>query len=233
MPVSKPGLYSRKFPKKAYGNAPYRHPKRIAAVPRLSRGMSIQSYRPHMELKYSDVQQHQVDVADVGTFVLLNGIGSGTEVFQRTGRQINLKYLSLKMAFTQQNGAVNAQQLRYMIVYDRQPNAAIFTNSDLLDNSVALLWWTRKLTNPNNRDRFQILVDQTITVNPTLLEYSTPMVDKTISLRGYVTQYNATAGLLVNAIQTGSLYLVMFDQAPIGLINCRASYGIRLHYTDA
>lgn len=232
MPYIRPGLYSRKFPKKAYGNV-YRHPKRVAAVPRLSRGMSIQSYAPRQELKYTDVQQHQVDVIDTGTFVLLNGIGAGTEVFQRTGRQINLKYLTMKMAFTQQNGAVNAQQLRYMIVYDRQPNAAVFANSDLLDNSVALLWWTRKPTNPNNRDRFQILVDKTIQVNPTLVEYSTPLVDQTLNLKNFTTQYNATAGLLVNAIQTGSLYLVMFDQAPLGLINLKASYAMRLHYTDA
>lgn len=222
-----------KFGKSRKAKSTYKYGKRYTPVPRASRGMSLASLKPRMELKYNDVQQHQVDVIDTGTFTLLNGIGVGTEVYQRTGRQVNLKFLTVKLAFTQQNGAVNAQQCRYMIVYDRQTNGLAPTNADLLDNSVALLWWTRKPTNPNNRDRFLILEDKTIQVNPTLLDYSTPIVDKTYNLHNLVTQYNATAGLLVNAISTGSLYLIMFDQAPLGLINVRTSFACRVHYTDA
>lgn len=230
--MNRPSSYL-KFGKSRKSKSTYRYARRYNPVPRASRGMSLASLKPRMELKYNDVQQHQVDIADTGTFTLLNGIGVGTEVYQRTGRQVNLKYLTVKLAFTQQNGAVNAQQCRYMIVYDRQANGAVMANSDILDNSVALLWWTRKPTNPNNRDRFLILEDKTIQVNPTLLEDSTPLVDKTYNLHNLVTQYNATAGLTVASITTGSLYLVMFDQAPIGLINLRSSFACRVHYTDA
>jgi len=187
--------------------------------------------RPKSELKYADIQQHQTDVIDTGTFVLLNGIGPGLDAWNRVGRQILMKQLDLKLSFTQQNGAVNAQQLRYMVVYDRQPNGAIFTNANLLDNSVPLLWWTRKSTNPDNRDRFEILMDRTIQVNPNLLEMSAPVFDYRLPLT-LPSQFNG-AGATVASITTGSLYLVFFDQAPLGLINIKTSFATRLHYLDS
>lgn len=210
--------------------AAYRHPRRTrVATP--GRALSMVPMRKTAELKYADIQQHQTDVIDTGTFILLNGIGQGLEAYNRVGRQILMKQLDLKLSFTQQNGAVNAQQLRYMVVYDRQSNGAVFTNANLLDNSVALLWWTRKPTNPDNRDRFEILLDRTLQINPTLLEQSAPVFDHRLQLT-LPTQYNG-AGATVASITTGSLYLVFFDQAPLGLINIKTSFATRIHYLDA
>lgn len=220
----------RRSQKTRRSSAAYRAPRRYRPYAP-GRSMSLVPMRQTSELKYADIQQHQTDVIDVGTFVLLNGIGQGSEAYNRVGRQILMRQLDLKLSFTQQNGAVNAQQLRYMVVYDRQTNGAIFTNTNLLDNSVALLWWTRKNTNPDNRDRFEILLDRTIQVNPNLLEASAPVFDHHMRLN-LPAQFSG-AGATVASITTGSLYLVFFDQAPLGLINIKTSFAGRLHYLDS
>jgi len=193
----------------------------------------IKAPRARPELKYTDADVHQGDVINTGLFTLLNGIGFGTEAYQRVGRQIQLVNLDLRFAVTQQNGAVNTQICRVMVVYDRQTNGLIYPSSDLLDNSVALLFWTQKQYNRDGRQRFIVLHDECMQVNPNLLEGSFPFINRKIDLRGLATQYNAQPGLLVNTIMTGSLYLIAFSMAPLGAINLKADFAARVNYLDA
>lgn len=184
-------------------------------------------------MKYTNAEVHQSDVINTGTFTLLNGIGFGTEAYQRVGRQVQLCSLDLRYAVTQQNGALNAQICRLMVVYDKQTNGLIYPSSDLLDNSVALVFWTQKQYNRDGRDRFVVLHDESFQVNPNLLEGSFPFVNRQIDLKGLKTQYNAQPGLLVNTIQTGSLYLVAFSMAPLGVLNLKADFTARVNYLDS
>jgi len=182
------------------------------------------------EVKYNLSEATASDIADTGTFTLLNGIGVGTDTYQRIGRQIRIIGIELRASFYQQNGALNPQPARYMIAYDRQCNGAVYTLATLLDNSTGL-YYPFKNTVFDNQKRFSIVLDKTLTVNPITLSDGYPCVHHVIKCNLPV-QYNGTAGLLVSAITSGSLYLIMCDVAPVGAINIRANFSCRILYLD-
>jgi len=170
------------------------------------------------------------DIVDTGSSFLLNGIGVGAQVYNRLGRQILMKSLLLNVAITQQNGAVNGQTCRYMIVYDRQANTGAQVNSQILDNSTGVPW-TQKVKNLDNAQRFLILRDKTFIVKPNLEGEGQYQINDYIKLNLPV-QFNAGNTGAIGDIQTGSLYLWFFCQAPLGLINLKFVGASRLHFHD-
>lgn len=212
-------------------------PSRNQAVRRVPRNIADRDILPmprmRPEMKFAEGEVHQADVIDTGYSQLLNGIGVGAEVYQRVGRQIQLVNLDLRFAVTQQNGALNTQLCRVMVVYDKQTNGLNYPSTALLDNSVPAVFWPLKQYQRDNLDRFIVLMDEVIQVNPNLLDNSFPYIHRMVNLRHLFTQFNAVAGALVNTIQTGSLYLWTFSMAPLGLINLKADMTARVNYLDA
>ena len=187
-------------------------------------------YSSFHEMKSLINEGSAIDVVDTGTITLLDGIALGPGVYQRIGRQVRLKHLNLRLFVTQQNGALNTQLCRYMIVYDKQCNGALPSMGSLLDQTGTAPNVARSL----NRDylsRFTVLVDDVLQVNPVSMPNSLPHVEisKKIDLP---VQYNVTDTSSVGAIINGSLFLILFDQVPVGLINLKATFSAQVVFED-
>lgn len=128
--------------------------------------------------------------------VLLNGVATGTDYNTRIGREVTMKSYYLRMFITD---ATNIQQVRCMLVYDKQPAGVLPAITDILQYNNA-----NSPNNLNNRDRFVIVSDKVYTTSPQGTEIR--FVKKYKKLRT-VTTYNNTGNGIAD-IATGALYFV-------------------------
>ena len=141
--------------------------------------------------------------------LLLNGIATGDEDFQRDGDSIRMETLMLRMK-TSTNAAVDASTTcRYVVVYDRQANGLLLETNNLFltDNSII------SPRDPKFDRRYKVLYDRTFTVNEYTANATTSndrYFAKMISLRGLGTQYEFT-GAAETAISSGSLWFIFLS----------------------
>jgi len=101
-------------------------------------------------------------VSNSGTLQLLNGVANGTDFTNRIGRKINMVDLEVKMFFFPISGnAYPGDVIRVMLIYDKQTNGALPAVSDILTSAYPL-----SFTNLNNRNRFEVLHDEAVALNP-------------------------------------------------------------------
>jgi len=119
------------------------------------------------EIKAIDIAEVNYPFRDPNTatqLILLNGIQTGAGFFNRVGSRIEMKNLQIN-GFLGPNSASSSTtptNLRFLIVYDRQPTGALPVISDILqDRDQAGVATTGGLSHINldNRDRFSILRD--------------------------------------------------------------------------
>jgi len=114
------------------------------------------------ETKYVDMTQTLSTGATTATpfQVLLNGCAQGADVNQRIGRNIKMKYLTLKLELQPSSTWNDAysKNMRVMLVYDKQPNAAAFQYTDVVTADPYPYLSPR---NDQNKQRFVILYDKT------------------------------------------------------------------------
>lgn len=152
-----------------------------------------------MEKKFIDVQTVYSAWNVSRTYiVLLNGVATGTDYNTRIGREITMTSYYHRMFITD---ATNVQQVRCMLVYDKQPAGALPAITDILQYSDA-----NSPNNLNNRDRFVVVSDKVYTISPQGTEIK--FVKKYKKLRT-ITTYNNT-GNGITDIATGALYFVAF-----------------------
>lgn len=184
-----------------------------------------------------------------GAFVLLNGMGQGSDIYQHQGRRIQMQSIRLKGAIysTQAGAAPAPDYLRVIVFYDRQSNAAAPAFADLLtsvSNSGATSSTSIDPMNPNNYDRFQILMDQYWKVDcpagavannqPATVstDYHRWAFDRFIRLKNLETHFNANNNANVGDIQTGALYLFFAGLRTNANTQYGLSYQTRLRFTD-
>lgn len=183
-----------------------------------------------MEIKRFDSTATAADIIDNGYFVCLNGgIVQGPATNQRIGKQITVKSIDLKLAVTQQNGALNGQQCRMMIVYDRQANGLAMNAPLLLDGGGAPN--VNKLRNPDYMQRVLVLRDKRFTVNTLTQEESIVNINEYIKCNLPVQWGSGVAGTYAD-ITMGQIWLCLFCQVPLGLINLKGTYTARVNYID-
>jgi len=183
----------------------------------------------------------------------LNGIATGTSFFNRIGRKVCMKTLSMNGIIipTQNNANIPGQVIRYVVVYDKQSNSTtppLFTSVfKSYDNGGTPSNHVTDFANPDNRDRFIILLDQSIAISQINNVTSTPApviggVDKNtnrlsvkhlIKLKNMEAQYaDDTNGVA----QTGALYLYLASNAPttlgVGLSDFGFTGTLRLRFQD-
>ena len=152
-----------------------------------------------MEKKFIDVQTiYNAWNVSRSYIVLLNGVATGTDYNTRIGREVTMTSYYHRMFITD---ATNIQQVRCMLVYDKQPTGALPAITDILQYNDA-----NSPNNLNNRDRFVVVSDKVYTTSPQGVEIK--FVKKYKKLRT-VTTYNNT-GATVGDIATGALYFVAF-----------------------
>lgn len=191
----------------------------------------------------SDIDDGVVDVASAlnfasaGSLSLLNGLETGTDIYQRLGRKIYMKMLLLKGWISGLATTTTDTFCRIMVVYDLTPNGAAFSKDDLLANisltgavtNTGLSFW-----NPNNRARFKILADEcyACTQQTTAGGPGSPTVialDLRIILE-QETVYNSLDTGTISDINSGALYLFVCNDT--GSTEYGLTFVARLIFSD-
>lgn len=215
------------------------------------------------EVKGVDVTINDANIgADLSTnddTYLLNGVQQGTGCFNRIGKKIKLKSLRLKGYFqalytpNDESGRVDGVSVRMVVLYDNEATGTTLpVGTDILQNldQGGATGNTNLLALPNyfNMERFRILRDMTISLNPGTVGYQIAAsgtttgegqlsvqvpIDEYIKLEGLDTVYSATANpVTYEEINKGAL-IVRFVSNTLGsqsLVN--VAVGTRVRYYD-
>jgi len=205
--------YAARFPRDAVGGRLY------------SRSM------PRAEIKSFDLSPgdaEQVGVTSVaGTepaafatgMTEINDVQAGNAFYQRIGTKINIR--SIMMRFKLTNSTVIATGLyttepahvRYMVVYDRQPNGAFPAITDILQNNDSGVVTHGSSINIANRDRFSVLLDRNVTLSEA--DTQTRWVSDYLVCPNLQTQFRSSAAT-IGDITTGSLLFISFASIQLG-----------------
>jgi len=142
--------------------------------------------------------------------------------YQRVGRKITLKSLQIRGLLLPSDDTTADQQIRMLIVFDKQSNGAAPTWGDVIKSqniSGTTSSTHMDMVNLDNRDRFEIIRDRTwsITKRDTTATQAfsgsptTICVNEFIKLGDRQTVYNAGTAGTVGDIQSGSLYFFMIS----------------------
>jgi len=99
------------------------------------------------------------DAVSTGTIVQLTSIAAGTTALTRVGNKVMMKSATIRLALALE-GVLNNINARFMLVVDRQPNAATFAIASLLEAPTV-----ESMPAIINKSRFKILWDHVVTAN--------------------------------------------------------------------
>jgi len=248
--------YRKKFKKSPYSNsAIVRFASHNAAlrrgVPTELKTLDIQFTGAYNATYTPDTQPAQVLNIDTGTATLqaINLSQQGTGISQRLGNKIALKSLRIRLRLMPVAAQYSGVQTfaRVMILYDRNANGGYQATNAILgeslqSNSIGAGTFTSNL-NPNLFERYTVLMDKFITIQPTTsgalstLEGPTQEANFTINeyikLKNLETQFNGTANpMTIAQIQTGSLLILSYGSSAAANAPEVWSGTIRLRFRD-
>lgn len=194
--------------------------------------------------------------------LLMNGLQDGSAYWNRIGRKINMTSYSIEGSFIPNVAATEGDRatfhIRYIVIYDRQPNGTAPNYSDIFtsrtdDGSAIATIYSQ--VNEANKDRFLILENKlfmvpsgNITNDPAAgLKYDSfswgcrdlcvgdwsPVNIKTYrKLPALPTSYSASTGD-IGDIRTGSLYMMLIHNSTTGG-ECPLQFigSIRMRFAD-
>jgi len=242
--------------KRQAGTGKYGQPKpvgigRAAQIPR--------QLMPRGETKCFDVVNAtngalQVPVAcnDAALIFCINAVSTGSGAWNRIGRRITMKSLYLQGFFTSNLASITAasiaQNVRIMIIYDKQSNGANPALSDILRDQINNNGQDSNLTlqtsglNMNNRDRFEIILDKrfmlpgcTAAGGPGIFNggNQTNTVEEFRNLKGREVQFRSdSVPSTVADIAAGSLIMMTFGDRPNTASPFLFTFSCRIKYTD-
>jgi len=177
------------------------------------------------ELKSVDTAISQVQDT-TGAVTLLNGIARGDDINERSGRQVTLKSIQMKVFSTATSGTGIDQIQRIMVIYDRQTNAAALTIAQVLNSASPM-----SQRNLENRARFTILYDKTFPINADGESGSKRYFSWYRKLNHPVTFNSGDAGTVAD-ITTGSLYFLTVGTVAPGATAGSTNGTFRVRYED-
>lgn len=189
------------------------------------------------ELKYADSYDASV-ITTTGYMLHLTGIAQGDDFNQRVGEEIVAKYLNMKLRLTKA-ASVNAPQVRCIIFWDMQNNGVgptFLTSTDpiqaVLDNSTV----TNIMLSPHNyrtKDRYHILWDKVITINPQdSLSTSAHIYKKNIKLSGAKIKYGSSSGSIAATVGR-ALYFSIVGSGASAVNEVTPNISNRVWFTDS
>jgi len=199
------------------------------------------------ELKAFDISAGFSYFTNVATFELLCIPKKGTDRFERIGRKIRLKNVHVKgKIFPSSLVTTNIlpEYLRYLIIWDKQPNGVPPVAADLLkDSTLAAVTNVYSFINLDNRDRFEILRDVSFPCaavglgpyeNISPLDEIKPSfnIDQFIPLNGKEMVFNALSAGNAGDITSGALYVVTCCQDLANDSKWVMTYSSRTRYYD-
>lgn len=211
--------------------------KRLASEPSETISARSKRYRRRQRLFYRPPQSAPELKADdttvsanfntTGEVTLINGIARGDALNERIDRKIFLKsvYIHGYVFPTDTTGV--AQAVRYLIVYDKQTNAATPAVTDILTSATPYAH-----LNLSNALRFKVLADETIGLSDatgTSTDYKPIKCYRKINLPQHFN--NGDAGTVAD-ITTGALFLVCVGSEAAGVTDAEGAMGCRVRYID-
>lgn len=131
----------------------------------------------------------------------LNLLAEGTDYTNRISRKVHVTSIQLRGQITIGTAATSTM-VRFMVVYDYQPNGAVPAITDILDTATSSTQPIAAPMNLNNRDRFRVVIDKIRKVD-TLQSSRIPF--NFYKNCNYETVYNA-AGAGVATVTSGALW---------------------------
>lgn len=193
------------------------------------------------------------DMSTTTDILPLNLIQAGTGSWNRVGRVVSMKSIRLRLHVTLKLAPTDTltfgRSFRYLIIYDTQPNGVLPTKGDILGHktqtgSEASIW--NSLLAYDNMQRFTILKDETIVLNPHVRTFDSTgapkgdfemdaNIDCFLKLN-HLTNFKAESSPSTIAdISTGGLYVMFLtDSQDVnrGAVSVNGSSIARLRYTD-
>jgi len=182
------------------------------------------------EQKEIDLTYTNYYLNTTGLFTLCNGIGSGTDAYQRIGRKAQITSIMFKGSLNSP-GNFLTDAARIMLLVDRSPDGVVLTTTELFKDPTNPVF---SLMNREYKHRFQVLFDTGISSLPiTTSCYSvTPLsFHKKTNI---ITTYFDT-GSTISAIAANSIYLLGFGRYSSGADNgtkCLLQGFLRVHFYD-
>lgn len=172
-------------------------------------------------------------VANAGIF-LLNGVAQGDDYNNRIGREVTFRSIYVRAQNYLNVTTPTPVTLRWLIFWDKQTNGANIVFTDVLNDlgSTAAAVDDTSMNNLTNRDRFVIVYDKVIDMNPgnTAEQYFKFM--KKYRSCNVKTVYSGT-GNTVAAIQTNALWLMVISNQPVGSgVLPNMNIRVRLRFED-
>lgn len=191
-----------------------------------------------------------IEFTSAGAFTLLNGCVPGDNSNNRTGRKISMTSMQIRgyVNTVNNSSATAADFLRLILVYDRQPNAALPALADVLQATAQGGGTTSGSFDPlniNNADRFKVLrnwnwgmlttlgagvVPVAALLGPQTCDNTT--IDEYIQLKGMEAHYNAGTAGTVADITTGSIFLLAVGLESAANNSFRFTFTARLRFHD-
>lgn len=259
--------------KRNYGGAFYPQKKKLVRSSRTVSGMTVEGLarmqqqralaarkrgligpiRPlnFPEIKAIDVPRGAGDtISTTAVITNLIPIQAGSSFFNRIGRKIELKSLTLKGIFATLQTQANEQLGRVMVIYDRQTNGAFPAIADILqttDQTGANTTTSYSGINMNYRDRFEIIIDKKLYL-PALTDTAGaitnpghqdqmnmfPNCNFYVKLKNRTTVYRADSSpAVIGDIATGGLYLVVFGSLAAANSGWTLFWESRVRYGDS
>jgi len=193
-----------------------------------------------------------LQISTSGLVQMVNVCQQGVGISQRVGNKICMKSLRLRFVIqpTGNAGGQFGENLRFMVIYDRNPNGMYPASNLILSqisqaNTVIAGTYLDNL-NPNLLDRFVTMLDKRVylpaldTANGVASTYlTTPtvmdsfIIDEFVKLRDLETIYSATSSPMVVAnVQVGALYLLAMGDIAAGSEQWCLKGNTRLTYHD-
>lgn len=190
-----------------------------------------------------------------GATVALTVPKLGAAFFNRLSnrtRAISLQIHGMIEPTNTNTGIISQTYGRIMVVYDRQPNGALPSVSDILldtNSSGAVGTDAFSMTNMNNRDRFMILRDRKVVlpavdalgagsgnvggiVTDVSCDKQGLRYEEFIKLKGLESLYNSVNGGTIGDLSAGSFILLLVSNDAAALSGWQFQYNARFKFLD-
>jgi len=200
------------------------------AVNRAAMGNSLSRRFAAKTSGYVDTAAATYNFDTTGSIALIPTVAQGAAVNQRIGKKWTWKSLQCR-GFVATNPDTTFNDCAMLIVYDKQPGAAVPLVTDILVTASSL-----SMNNDANSERFTILkrvdFDLNGAVAKTMGDGPTASCDFFLNLRNLPAQAKAAGTGAMGDLQLGAIYVVTVGYLAAGTTACSAICGFRTRFTD-
>jgi len=240
--------------KRQAGTGKYGQQMGIGRAPQIPRQLMPRGETKCFDVVNSTNGAAQVPIAmnDAALIFCINAVSTGSGAWNRIGRRITMKSIYLQGFFTSNLASITtasiAQNVRIMIIYDKQSNGALPALGDILRDQIGNTGLDASLVlqtsgiNMNNRDRFEIILDKRfmlpgVTATATAGVFGGGDQNHTVeefrNLKGREVQYRSdTVPSSIGDIAAGSLIMLSFGDRPNVASPWLFTFSCRLKYND-